>query len=240
MKLRPFFSYYGGKWLLAPKYPVPVYDTIIEPFAGSAGYSLHYAHKKVILYEINPVIAGLWDYLIKVDEREIMSLPLQITDLREMNLTQEQKWLIGLNISKANTMNRHRPSAWMRDSQTKTGFWSGYLASKIVSQLKHIRHWIVKNESYENAPDIPATWFVDPPYNSTAGRCYKYHDLNFLALGEWCQSRKGQVIVCEGPDAKWLPFRKFVDARVSNGKHKGRKGFREVVWTKCDKKVGFF
>ena len=35
--LRPFFGYYGGKWRDAVKhYPEPAFETIIEPFAGSA------------------------------------------------------------------------------------------------------------------------------------------------------------------------------------------------------------
>jgi hypothetical protein len=38
--LEPMFTYLGGKWRLAPKYPPPIHDTIIEPFCGSAGYSL--------------------------------------------------------------------------------------------------------------------------------------------------------------------------------------------------------
>ena len=35
MTLRPFFSYYGGKWRSAVKhYPAPEFDQIVEPFAG--------------------------------------------------------------------------------------------------------------------------------------------------------------------------------------------------------------
>ncbi len=59
--LRPFFGYYGGKWRDAIKhYPEPQHDTIVEPFAGSAGYSLRYANRKVILCEIDPVLASVW------------------------------------------------------------------------------------------------------------------------------------------------------------------------------------
>ena len=36
-KLKPFFTYYGGKYRAAPKYPEPVHGSIVEPFAGSAG-----------------------------------------------------------------------------------------------------------------------------------------------------------------------------------------------------------
>src|SRR5690348_5384455 len=60
LKLMPFFSFYGGKWRAAPKYPAPLYDTIIEPFAGSAGYAVRHYEKRVLLCEKDPVIAALW------------------------------------------------------------------------------------------------------------------------------------------------------------------------------------
>ena len=50
--MRPFFGFYGGKWRDAPKhYPFPEHDTIVEPFAGSAGYSVRYSDRNVILGE---------------------------------------------------------------------------------------------------------------------------------------------------------------------------------------------
>ena len=71
MNLRPFFCYYGGKWRAAPKYPAPEHDTIVEPFAGAAGYATRYPDRKVVLVERDPVIAGLWRYLTKVSPAEI-------------------------------------------------------------------------------------------------------------------------------------------------------------------------
>ena len=57
--LRPFIRYYGGKWRAAPLYPAPMHSTIIEPFAGAAGYSMRYPDRDVILVERYPVIAVL-------------------------------------------------------------------------------------------------------------------------------------------------------------------------------------
>jgi site-specific DNA-adenine methylase len=34
--LRPFFTFYGGKWRAAPFYDAPTHGHIVEPFAGSA------------------------------------------------------------------------------------------------------------------------------------------------------------------------------------------------------------
>jgi site-specific DNA-adenine methylase len=74
-QLRPFFGYYGGKWRDAIKYPEPNHETIVEPFAGSAGFSLRYAHRKIILCEIDPVLSGVWRYLIRVKAKEILAIP---------------------------------------------------------------------------------------------------------------------------------------------------------------------
>jgi hypothetical protein len=38
--LRPLFGLYGAKWRLAGRLPSPEHDDVVEPFAGSAGYSL--------------------------------------------------------------------------------------------------------------------------------------------------------------------------------------------------------
>ena len=55
--LHPFFSYFGSKYRMAKHYPEPLYDIIVEPFAGAAGYSLLYPHKNIILYDnYEPVI----------------------------------------------------------------------------------------------------------------------------------------------------------------------------------------
>ena len=76
MRLKPFFTYFGGKYRIAGKYPYPIHMKIIEPFAGSAGYSLrHYSRlRQVELWDVNPQIVGTWDYLIKSPESEILSL----------------------------------------------------------------------------------------------------------------------------------------------------------------------
>src|SRR5689334_5925034 len=73
--LKPFWRYYGGKWRAAPRYPTPLHDTIVEPFAGAAGYSLRYPDRRVILVDAYPVIAGMWRYLIRVSADEIRRIP---------------------------------------------------------------------------------------------------------------------------------------------------------------------
>ena len=76
MRLKPFFTYFGGKYRAAPKYPTPEHDVIVEPFAGSAGYAMRHPHHKVILNDLDEKVAGTWEYLINVSEDEILSLPI--------------------------------------------------------------------------------------------------------------------------------------------------------------------
>ena len=68
------------------------------------------------------------------------------------------------------------------------------------------------------------TTFVDPPYGDK-GRYYRVGFQDFEGLGQWSRERTGQVIVCEGPGASWLPFRPLGNFKSSLGKA------QEVVWT---------
>jgi site-specific DNA-adenine methylase len=69
--LRPMFSYMGSKWRIAKLYGRPSTNLVIEPFAGAACYSLYWNAPKVLLYDLNPIVAGVWKYLTKVKESEI-------------------------------------------------------------------------------------------------------------------------------------------------------------------------
>lgn len=62
----PLFKWFGSKWNASRHYPKPVYSIIVEPFAGSAGYSLRYGDgKSVILCETNVLVRRLWQWLIR-------------------------------------------------------------------------------------------------------------------------------------------------------------------------------
>ena len=61
--MQPFFLYYGGKWRLAERLGPPQRHHVIEPFAGSAGYSCFWEPKKVTLIERDPLVVGVWKFL---------------------------------------------------------------------------------------------------------------------------------------------------------------------------------
>jgi hypothetical protein len=50
------------------------------------------------------------------------------------------------------------------------------------------------------------------------------------ALGDWCKTRPGQVIVCENDGATWLPFRHFRDIQSSTSAGHGKKISKEAIW----------
>lgn len=230
--LRPFFGFYGGKWRDAIKhYPAPRYKTIVEPFAGSAGFAVRYAHLDVVLCEADPIIAAVWQYLTKVSPKEILAIPDVPLDgsVDDLNLVQEAGWLVGFWLNRGASRPRKRPSQWMRDGIRPGSFWGDRVRRTIASQVTSIRHWKVYNCSYADCPITgPATWFVDPPYQH-AGRHYMHGSdaLDFEHLGDWCRRREGQVIVCENDGADWLPFRDLADVKTTRAGQRSK----EVVWT---------
>jgi hypothetical protein len=230
-QVRPFFGYYGGKWRDALKhYPAPDHDTIVEPFAGSAGYSLRYADRKIILCEIDPIVAAVWQYLIRVKGSEILEIP----DLRQdecvddLAICEEARWLVGLWLNRATASPRKSPSKWMRDGIRPGSFWGTRVRETIAAQVDLIRHWKVFQCSYADCPEKGrATWFIDPPYER-AGQHYRFGSgqIDYTALGIWCRSRAGQVIVCENAGARWLPFKALADVKTTRADRRSR----EVYW----------
>ena len=230
--MKPFFTYTGGKYRLAPRYPAPVHDTIIEPFAGSAGFSLRHYERDVLLVDLSPEVATLWEYLIAASSADVLGLPLydgtwETTD--DLVLLSEGERLLIRGWLNKGTFGK-RPSAWMRTGKYDTQFWGEKIRARVAQQVPLIKHWKVIHGSYEDLPDIAATWFVDPPYE-VAGTAYAYgsSDIDFAALGAWCRSRSGQVIVCENDGATWLPFRPFVSAHAMIGKTRSGRS-AEAVW----------
>lgn len=215
--MKPFFTYYGGKYRAAPHYPAPQYETIVEPFAGAAGYSLRHYQRKVVLLEKSPRLFGLWHYLINVKPSEILQLPLRFDTVDDLvGFPAEAKDLIGFWLNKGTAFPRKTPSAWMRGGTRPNSYWGEVVRQRIANQVDKIRHWKVLLEGYEAIGEIaePLTWFVDPPYEK-AGTHYTYGSdrIDYAHLGRWCQSLKGQVLVCENDGASWLPFQPWRDIK---------------------------
>jgi hypothetical protein len=193
------FSYYGTKKRLAKLYPTPKYNTIIEPFAGAAGYSLLYPEKNVILYDTNPKICAVWEYLIKSTKQDILNLPDIITgqQVTDFNLSNAEKYLIGFCINPGSTCPKITAS--------KRSKWAKYKAT-IADTVDKIKHWKIIKNTYENIPNQEVTWHIDPPYQKAGKYYFGYNKMNYNKLGQWCKERLGQVMVCENQGADYLPF----------------------------------
>jgi site-specific DNA-adenine methylase len=201
------WSYYGSKSKVVDLYPPPKFDKIIEPFAGSARYSLKYFDKDILLIDKYHVIVELWNYLKQASEKDILNLPvLEFGDeLKNYQfLSKEEKMLLGFIIKGGDTRPANKPGSFDGCSVHS----QKNILKKISKQLFKIRHWNIKMGSYQDLKNECVTWFIDPPYQY-GGEHYKFNtkDINFNFLSNWCKERKGQSIVCENTKAKWMDFK---------------------------------
>jgi hypothetical protein len=199
------WSYYGSKSKIRNLYPKPKFDRIIEPFAGTARYSLLYWDHDVTIVDKYEVIVKIWRWLQQCSPKDILLLPkpkLHQRFTRDMFDCNEQFWLMGFLIGEGKAEPYHLVT-WER---SVLNFETDRM--NIVSQLHKIRNWNIVHGSYECLDNIEATWYIDPPYQY-GGQGYKEGNKNidFSSLAKWCQERKGQSIVCENTKADWLPFR---------------------------------
>lgn len=189
-------------------YPSPLYDTIVEPFAGTAVYSLFENNweKDIVLVDKYDVIVRIWWYLQQANEKDILQLPsLQKGDKVDnyTELLPEEKWLIGFCINRGNprpvkTANNY--NSWDKNKVD------------IANNLHKIRHWRIYHQDYMELPNIKATWFIDPPYQH-GGYKYKHNKINYTELAQWSRERMGQVIVCENTKANWMDFKPLKQMR---------------------------
>ena len=217
------FYYYGRKKQIAKYYPKPNYDTIVEPFAGSAAYSLYKENwqKRVILIEKDKKVFDIWNWLVNtatVDE--IKNLPV----LKVGEKSSEFLHIIHAVTKMAFQFKTIKVTAVLERN------WE--ISKRIMAQnLYKIKHWEIINGDYTDAPDIRATWFIDPPYKGEAGLGYRYGSnmIDYEDLATWALQRKGDLIFCEGRDGDYLPFRPLVDLKGVAGKVN-----REMIFYKSD------
>lgn len=226
------FYFYGGKRRLAGFYPPPQHDVVVEPFAGSGAYSVRHLIpgngrkpiKRAILIEKDPRVCDIWERLLAMDPDELLRHPVPVAGERTSDF---------LFMTSA-CSNRIARTAEMTVT-TRMPVVLRRMFRQIAAVLPHVKGRVeIINGDYTEAPDIEATWFIDPPYHvdgrpqsrgmGYAEGCNSFA-LDYQALATWCRSRTGQKIVCEQQGAVWLPFEHLRLARNSIGKNT-----TEVVW----------
>lgn len=200
----PFISYYGGKFKIRKKYPAPIYNTIIEPFAGFAGYSTLYPHLDIRLYDCNSDICQIWDFLINVSESEFLTLPTDFECVPDLQIPEIHKLYLSYVCNYGTPCRNNYLSKYSKGS----GGWNELAKQKKCNQLQYIRHWKIYHDYYWNIDNEYATWFIDPPYSGAVGKRYTFYlDVDdYQHLSEWVKTTAGQVIVCEQLGADWLDF----------------------------------
>jgi hypothetical protein len=227
--LKQFFSFFGSKVGLSRHYPPPAFGTVIEPFAGSAGYACRYPDEEVLLYDIDPCIVRIWEFLIRATRQDVLSLPLMPVDV--FKLSQAERDFIGFWWRRSDNRPAKKPGPWALSGKYAESFWSERTRLRIGNQVERVNHWKIKLASYKDIPVVAGTWFVDPPYQ-LAGKKYTFGSklIDYTSLAEWVKSLPGQRIVCEGPGADWLPFRALYTSEAINYKDGGSRTVMEMVW----------
>jgi hypothetical protein len=226
--IRPLFPFYGSKWRDARRYPAPHAGLVIEPFAGSAGYSLWHEPERVLLHDVDPFIVGVWEYLIAVSPRELLALPdLDVGEsVDDLTVPQEARWLIGFWLNRGSAQPKKTQTAYSTRTDRQQLVWSERARQRIAVDVEKVRHWRVEQAGYADVPALAdATYYVDPPYVDK-GRFYRCNDVDHAQIATWAGTLPGQVVVCEQAGAGWLPFEPLASIKSTLGRSE------EVVFTR--------
>lgn len=214
------FPYFGRKQAIVAAYPPPLYDVIVEPFAGSMSYACHHRPTSAIGVEADSEVVDLWHRLLGMSRDEIAAM-------REPEVgTVSTDLLVRLCAYSDHSIS----SPALKVTPKMARVWRQMRRVLITDHEWARRSVGVSLGSFADAPDVEATWFVDPPYQVYAGTKrggYRIgaDRLDFGQLAEWVRTRRGQVVVCEQAGADWLPFSPLRSVRSASNARS-----TEVVW----------
>jgi len=225
------FYYYGAKSKFAPRYAPPAHRTVIEPFAGAAGYSVHHLVEgnidQAILVEKDYRVFFLWNRLLAMTPEEVL-------DMREPEAGEYTDDFFWMTCAASNALAKTDGFTFSARAATKTGS----LKRRVARLLPYVKDRVTLiYGDYTDAPDVEATWFIDPPYQVMSGmhdksrgngyaRGCDARSMDYSELAEWCLERRGQVTICEAEGADWLPFTRLFVPHNTLGQRLGY----EVVW----------
>lgn len=201
------FKYFGSKFRHAASYQAPRHGVIVEPFAGAAAYAMHWMRERpsleAILVEADEHVVDLWDRLLDMSPHDILAMP----DVKKGDTTTDLA--VALSASSASPLGSMRNQGYATVTEWQEHDWPAVRRRMAWTRgLIGDRNRITLiHGDYTEAPDIEATWHIDPPYQHQGS---PYHHgsegIDYRFLANWCMSRQGQVMVCEAEPADWLPF----------------------------------
>lgn len=169
--------YSGSKRRILKHLPAPPLDRtlLIEPFAGSLAYSIHYQRPTIVAAEANPLVRELWNWLqssaVTADIQKLEGLkPVDKVDARDWarrhGLNEPQTTLLRLQISGAYV---GQLSSWILYPQHSLGM------EAFKENLSYVKRALRPVRDDFRHPDIQAAArepgafaFVDPPYLDTS------------------------------------------------------------------------
>src|SRR5262249_55726044 len=153
--------FYGGKRRLARFYPPPQHRVVVEPFAGSASYSVTHlvpvkgvrAIDRAILIEKDSRVCELWERLLAMDVSKLLEQPIPKAGDRTSDF---------LYMTSA-CSNRIARTTEMTVT-TRMPVVLKRMFRQMAAVLPHVKDRVeIIQGDYTEAPDIEATWFIDPP-----------------------------------------------------------------------------
>jgi hypothetical protein len=128
-------------------------------------------------------------------------------DVREMNLSDEERWLIGFHLRRGGarpSCTRGERCSWEKDK------------IRIANDLYKIKHWnIIFGDAFDMPISNDFTYFIDPPYTVQKHR-YNHALVDYQKLKLLIDKLDTQVIVCGNSGDKWLDFQHLVNMQGNN------------------------
>lgn len=232
--VRPFFSYFGGKWTVAGYLGRPRQRLVIEPFAGSACYATRWNARRVRLYDVSPDICSLWDFLISCSEADLAAIPDRFEDFAQIErLAPGPQMLVRFWTGKGRAHPGRTLSPWYHEFKDSghAQVWGPTVKARLIAQKPLLADWSIDCLPWDRVPVTEAHWHIDPPYSGPPGRKYPFDKIDYPALAEWVRALPGSVDACENEGATWLPFQPLCEVVTSRGRRSGAVS-SEAVWRK--------
>lgn len=232
--IHPLFKWFGTKWSASKRksYPPPDGRDIYEPFAGCAGYSLIYCESQVTIWESNPLLLDLWDWIIHhATEALVREIPINLPfgiDIRTLGLTRGQELLLKHWQRTNNYGNCWTVSPW----GNKPGQWTENTRVRVSEEIQAVKHWRLTPVDYCDV----GLYFIDPPYQYNYD--YGVKDFSYEALKSWVSivPSGSRIIACEavcpktGKVPDYFPFVPSHSQVTSRRKKEENHHSKELIW----------